>query len=53
MFRTTEYDPADPEDTRFSRYTPGGSMNFYVNNPKVVPEMIEGRVFYVDLTPVE
>ena len=49
----TEYDPDDPEDTRFSIYTPSGTMKFYVNNPNVVPEMIEGRSFYVDLTPVE
>ena len=53
VFLTTEYDPDDPEDTQFSIYTPCGEMKFYVNNAKVVPEMIEGRTFYVDLTPVE
>ena len=53
VFLTTEYDPDDPEDTRFSRYTPGGAMMFCVNNPKVVPEMIVGRSFYIDLTPVD
>ena len=50
---TTDYDPEDPEDTRFSIYTPCGNMKFIVNNPNVVPEMIEGRSFYVDLTPCD
>ena len=47
-----EYDPNDSEDTQFSIYTPTGTMTFIVNNPNVVPEMVQGRVFYVDLTPV-
>ena len=49
----TRYDSDDPEDTRFSRYTPIGTLTFTVNNPNVVPEMVAGRVFYVDLTPAE
>ena len=49
----TKYDPNDPEDTKFSLFTPTGDMSFVVNNPNVVPHMVEGRVFYVDLTPVE
>ena len=53
MTLQTMYDEDDPEDTQFSIYTPSGTMKFYVNNPKVVPAMIEGRTFYVDLTPVE
>ena len=49
----TMYDPDDPEDTRFSIYTPMGTLKFVVNNPNVVPEMVKGRAFYVDLIPVE
>ena len=48
-----KYDSEDTEDTKFSLFTPIGEMSFIVNNPNVVPEMVEGRAFYVDLTPVE
>ena len=49
----TKYDSNDSDDTKFSIYTPTGTLSFVVNNPNVVPEMIKDRVFYVDLTPVE
>ena len=49
----TKYDPNDPDDTKFSIYTPVGQLKFTVNNPNVVPHMVEGSIFYVDLTEVE
>ena len=48
----TLYDPNDPEDTKFSQYTPVGEMSFYVSNPNVIDMFVEGRAFYVDLIPV-
>ena len=50
---TTLYDPNDPEDTKFSVYTPSGDMEFRVNNPNVIGMFEEGKSFYVDLTPVK
>ena len=49
----TMYDHNDPEDTKFSRYTPVGQMSFNVSNPNVLDMFVEGRAFYVDLIPVE
>ena len=49
----TMYDSNDPEDTKFSRYTPVGQMSFNVSNPNVLDMFVEGRAFYVDLIPVE
>ena len=50
---TTLYDPDDPEDTRFSLYTPMGDMEFGLSNPNLVGTFKPGDVYYVDLTPVE
>ena len=49
----TEYDPEDPEDTKFSQATPWGNLEFALSNPNLVGKFKVGDVFYVDLTPVE
>lgn len=48
----TEYDPDDPEDTKFSTATPSGDMNFYLSNPRLIGKFKPGDTFYVDLTRV-
>lgn len=49
----TMYDQNDPEDTKFSIYTPVGDMRFVVNNPNVIGMFENGKEFYVDLIPVD
>ena len=49
----TQYDPEDPEDTKFSAATPSGNMEFHLSNPNLVGTFQVGQVYYVDLTPIE
>lgn len=41
-----------PENQRFHKYTPSGSLSMWVTNPDVVAAMPIGTSFYVDFTPV-
>ena len=50
---TPQYDPELPEDQRFSKYTPSGSLEMTVDNPSVVEALQIGKAFYLDLVPVE
>lgn len=45
------YDEITPEDRRFAKATPSGSITITVDNPAVVFE--PGRSYYLDFTPVE
>ena len=45
------YDADTPEDQRFAKATPTGSLTIAVDNPAVVFE--PGRSYYLDFTPVE
>ena len=49
---STQYDPNDSEDTKFSTATPSGSMEFQLSNPKLLGTFKPGQEFYVDLVPV-
>lgn len=42
-----------PENERFHRYTPSGTITMTVDNPAADAEFQPGREFYVDFTPVE
>lgn len=44
------YDLDLPEDQRYSKYTPSGSLDITVDNPNVAFEL--GRHYYLDFTPV-
>lgn len=46
-----QYDDSIPEDQRFSRYTPSGSLSITVDNPSVV--FVPGKSYYLDFTPAE
>jgi hypothetical protein len=47
-----------PENREFSKATPWGNLHFGVDNPAALPafleggELVPGREFYLDLTPV-
>jgi hypothetical protein len=45
------YDPDQPEDERFAKATPTGSLKFVVDNPSVSFE--PGASYYIDITPVD
>ena len=45
------YDPDLPEDQRYSKYTPSGSLEMYVDNPAVQFEV--GADYYLDFTKVD
>jgi hypothetical protein len=45
------YDPDLPEDQRFARATPVGSLKITVDNPAVTFE--PGSAYYLDITPAD
>jgi hypothetical protein len=45
------YDDTVPEDQRFAKYTPSGSLEISVDNPNV--EFKLGVQYYLDITPAE
>lgn len=45
------YDPSIPEDERYAKYTPTGSVTIGVDNPNVIFE--PGRSYYLDFTEVD
>jgi hypothetical protein len=44
-----QYDPDCPEDQRFSKYTPSGTLEMTVDNPNAQFEL--GTAYYLDFTP--
>lgn len=48
-----QYDPAIPEDQRFAKATPSGSLTMQVDNPAAAEQFELGKFFYLDFTPVE
>jgi hypothetical protein len=45
------YDPETPEDQRYAKATPSGSLTIQVDNPDVRFE--PGKLYYLDFTPAE
>jgi hypothetical protein len=45
------YDAHQPEDQRFARATPSGSLTITVDNPNVTFE--PGRAYYLEITPAD
>lgn len=52
VFRCT-YDHSLPEDVSFSRRTPSGFVEMLVDNPAVASQLVIGKAYYVDFTPIE
>lgn len=49
---TTVYDPNIPEDQRFCKATPSGTISMTVDNPAALEQLPLGKHFYVDFVPV-
>lgn len=47
------YDESIPEDERFQKATPSGRIEMQIDNPVAVAQLVPGKQFYVDFTPVE
>lgn len=47
------YDDAIPEDQRFQQATPSGRIEMQIDNPAAVEQLVPGKQFYVDFTPIE
>jgi hypothetical protein len=45
------YDPTQPEDQRFAKATPSGSLTITVDNPALTFE--PGKAYYLDITPAD
>ena len=45
------YDPETPEDQRYAKATPCGSLTIQVDNPAVTFE--PGKSYYLDFTPID
>jgi hypothetical protein len=48
---TAMYDPTQPEDQRYAKATPVGSLQMTVDNPAVSFE--PGTAYYLDITPAD
>lgn len=48
----TQYDTSIPEDQRFTKATPSGSITMQVDNPAALEQFKLGESYYVDFTPV-
>jgi len=46
------YDMAIPEDQRFSKATPWGTIELHVDNPAAAAKFELGKSYYADFTPV-
>ena len=48
---SAQYDPSLPEDQRFAKATPTGSLTIGVDNPAVA--FVPGKAYYIDFTEVD
>ena len=42
-----------PEDEHFAKYTPAGSLELTISNPRLVGEFKQGDFFYLDLVRID
>lgn len=52
IFRCT-YDPAREEDKSFQKATPSGMAEFQIDNPAAAEQLVIGKQYYFDISPVE
>lgn len=45
------YDDGTPENQRFSKATPSGSIEMLVDNPEALKQFEIGKSYYLDFTP--
>ena len=46
------YDDGTPENQRFAKSTPSGSIEMAVDNPSALEQFEIGKSYYIDFTPV-
>lgn len=46
-----QYDASIPEDQKFCKATPSGSIEIQVDNPAAVAQFELGKFYYVDFAP--
>lgn len=49
---TPQYDPGLPEDQKFSKATPSGKLEMYVDNAPALEQLQLGKAYYLDLSEV-
>lgn len=52
IFRCT-YDKDVAEDVSFSKATPSGFAEYQIDNPAAAAQLVIGKQYYVDFTPVD
>lgn len=48
---TAVYDDGTPENQRYAKATPSGSISLTIDNPPAAAQFELGKVFYLDFTP--
>lgn len=38
---------------QWSKWTPSGELRLSITNPTIFPELVNGKVFFVDFTPAD
>ena len=51
VYETDETKNADPENVRFTKATPSGSIRLAIDNPAAMEQFQCGDQYYVDFTP--
>lgn len=51
VYLTTQYDPDDADDSRFSVLTPWGSMEFGLSNPVLDGFFVPGKSYRITIEP--
>ena len=50
---SADYDPSIPEDQRFAKATPSGTLEMTMDNPAAVALFEPGKVYYLDFSPAD
>jgi hypothetical protein len=50
---TAVHETDTPENQRFTKATPNGTVEMYIDNPPALDQFKPGKSFYVDFTPAE
>ncbi len=48
-----QYDQSIPEDQRFQKATPSGSIRMQIDNPAALEQFKLGKAYYADFTPAD
>lgn len=50
---TAVHETDTPENERFTKATPNGTVEMYIDNPPALNQFKPGKFFYADFTPAE